>query len=158
MTADEFASELDRVEALLKWWGAPGLGYDNFTLTHLKRFEAIVAELETAATEISARQKQALMQSKDLLVQSLPVFVHSHDLNEVMAAQSKILFSLLETASEQAKTWVNLSNKVRNAQLLLAASTIDTVTAADQPEADTTNHEVSAPVARRRKAAGASSA
>ena len=114
MTPDEFASELDRVEALLKWWGAPGFGYDGFTQTHLKRFEAIMAELEKAAGEISARQEETLTQSKDLLMQSLPVFVGSHNLNEVLAAQSKILVSLLEAASAQAKTWVSFSDKIRH--------------------------------------------
>ena len=122
MTPDEFASELDRVEALLKWWGAPGFGYDGFTQTHLKRFEAIMAELEKAAGEISARQEKTLTQSKDLLMQSLPVFVGSHNLNEVLAAQSKILVSLLEAASAQAKTWVSFSDKIRNAQVSLAAA------------------------------------
>lgn len=122
MTPDEFASELDRVEALLKWWGAPGFGYDGFTQTHLKRFEAIMAELEKAAGEISARQEETLTQSKDLLMQSLPVFVGSHNLNEVLAAQSKILVSLLEAASAQAKTWVSFSDKIRNAQVSLAAA------------------------------------
>jgi hypothetical protein len=120
MTPDEFASELDRVEALLKWWGAPGFGYDGFTQTHLKRFETIMAELEKAAGEIAAQQEEALTQSKDLLVQSLPAFVSGHDLNDVLAAQSKILVSLLEAASAQAKTWMSFSDKIRHAQLSLA--------------------------------------
>lgn len=144
MTTDEFASELDRVEALLRWWGAPGLGYDNFALTHLKRFESIVAELETAAAEISARQEKALTHSKDLLVQSLPIFVHSQDLNDVMAAQSKILVSLLEAASEQAKTWMNFTSKIRNAQLMLAESNGVDANGTDVQPADTRKHEPSA--------------
>jgi len=121
MKSDEFAPDLDRLDALLKWWGAPGAGCAELRHANLERFDAIVSELEQAVAEITANQEEALTQSRELLVQSLPVFVNSQDMNEVMAAQSKILLSLFDAASTQIKTWVTFADRVRNAQLALAA-------------------------------------
>ena len=125
MKTDSFASELDRLDALLKWWGAPGSGAGNIPHANLERFDAIVSELERAVIEIAESQEQALTQSQELLVQSLPVFVNGRDLDKVMSAQSKILLSLFDAASTQARTWINFAEKVRNAQLTLAASELD---------------------------------
>ena len=155
MKTEEFASELDRLDALLKWWGAPTADSAKIPQAHLARFDAIVSELERAVVEISQSQEKTLNQSKDLLIQSIPVFMNGRDLNQVMSAQSKILLSLFDTASAQVKTWVNFADKIRNAQLSLAASGI----AADAEAASETDHEAeseknSAPaVPRRRKTA-----
>jgi hypothetical protein len=121
MATDDMASELDRLEGLLKWWGAPAAGTEAFGQAHIQRFEAIVSELERAVAEISINQEQALTRSRELLVRSLPVFVNSHDLNEVMAMQSRILLSLFEAASSQVKSWMSFSDRIRNAQVSLTA-------------------------------------
>lgn len=131
MTTDDIASELDRLEGLLKWWGAPGAGCGDFRQSQLQRFEAIVSELERAVGEISDNQEQALTQSRELLVKSLPIFINSHDLNEVMAVQSKILTSLFEAASSQVKTWMVFADRIRTAQVSLADETAETAGAPD---------------------------
>lgn len=148
MATDEFVSELDRLEGLLKWWGAPGAACDDFRQSQLQRFETIVAELERAVAEISSNQEQALTRSRELLVQSLPVFVNSHDLNEVMAVQSKILMSLFEAASTQVKTWMSFAERIRNAQVSLADEVTETASASNPSEA--------AASSRRKKAASSS--
>ena len=136
MKTDAFASELDRLDALLKWWGAPKSGHEKVSHAHLQRFDAIVSELERAVVEITESQEQALTQSQDLLVQSLPIFVNGRDLDKVMAAQSKILLSLFDAASTQVKTWVNFAEKIRNAQLALAASELEAPEATDSGSND----------------------
>ncbi len=166
MKTDEFTSELDRLDALLKWWGAPTADRRNIPQAHLARFDAIVSELERAVAEISRNQERALNQSKDLLVKSIPLFVNGRDLNEVMSAQSKILLSLFDSASTQVKSWVYFAEKIRNAQLALAAAGMETdaeivasaKTASPEPARTGSANSASGkekPAPHRRKAANA---
>ena len=132
MKTDKFPSELDRLERLLKWWGAPAQSGTDFRQSQLHRFEAIVSELEKAVGEIAHNQEEALTQSRELLIQSLPTFVQSQDLNEVMAVQSKILTALMDSASTQVKTWMSFAERIRNAQLSLVTETDETVSDAEE--------------------------
>jgi hypothetical protein len=122
---DKFTMELARLDALLRWWGAPGAGGETLSQSDRNHFETLVSDLKQAVAEMTERHEQALVQSKDLLVQSLPAFMNGRDLNGALAAQSKILMSLFDSASTEVKAWVDLTNKVRNAQLALAASNLE---------------------------------
>ena len=114
MTAktDTIPTGLNRFNALLAWWGAPdGLGLGS-TEAQTKRFQILVTELGQAFNEASSCQVETLSATNERLACSLQELLRSRQPQELMAAQSSVVASLVEGLAAQTKVWADLTQKV----------------------------------------------
>ena len=122
---DTFTVGMDRLNALMGWWGvsaADGNGLMNSQMRSLQKF---VTEAQKICGNAYSEQMSALLTSNERiahLFQELPRCQRPH---ELLAAESEIFASLLESASQQATRWVKLTQKLEECCAEMARDTAD---------------------------------
>ena len=105
---------LDRLNALLAWWGIPNeLALGNME-EQTKRFQVLVIDLSQAFSEASSCQAKTLNATNGQLARSLQDLLRSRQPQELMAAQLSVVADLLESLAAQTKTWADLNQKVHS--------------------------------------------
>jgi hypothetical protein len=112
---------VDRLNGLLAWWGMAGSEGNLRFEGQIKRFQQFAADLQKAYGEAYRQQVEALSAANERLVRSLQGLLLSRKPDELMAAESEILATLLEGASLQAQTWAELGQRVQECCLALAS-------------------------------------
>jgi hypothetical protein len=111
---------LDRLNALLSWWGISNdTGNENIEV-QMKRFQVFASDLQKAYGDAYCLQMEALFTANERLGRSFQEFLHCRQPQEVIAAESSILATILERASLQAKPWIDLTEKVQDCCAALA--------------------------------------
>jgi hypothetical protein len=103
---------LERFGALFAWWGVPNAPGKGAIDTQMKRFQTFAADLQKTYGDAYSQQMQALFTANERLVRSLQEFIHCRQPEDIVAAESHVLATLLEGASSQTKTWIELTQKV----------------------------------------------
>jgi len=116
MTAgnDNFTMGLDRLNALLAWWGVPNANAGDRIDAQMKRFQTLISDLQKAHGEALSRQMEALFTVSERVAVSLQDFARCRQPEQVIAAGSNVLATILEGASLQAKTWAQLAQKIQD--------------------------------------------
>jgi hypothetical protein len=116
MRANEgnIAMGLDRLNALFAWWGVPNAKEEGGIEKQMKRFQTFASDLQKTCGDAYGQQMQAFRTANDRLAQSFQELMHCRQPQDVIAAESNILATILEGASLQARTWVELTQKVQD--------------------------------------------
>lgn len=153
MTAkdENFMMGLDRLNALLAWWGIPNAKAGEQIDAQMKRFQTLIADLQQAQSEAYKSQVETLFTARARVAGSLQQFTHCRQPEQVIAAGSTVLATILESVSLQAQTWAQLTQKVQDcyteiAREALAETSNPTIEAsATKPQAKSSDHSI-APV------------
>lgn len=115
MSADDktFKMGLDRLNALFMWWGVPDTNTHDKITDQMRRLQSLVAELQKAHSEAYSRQLETLFNVSERVAGSLQEFVHCRQPEQVIGAGSNVLLTLFEGASQQAQSWLDLTQKIQ---------------------------------------------
>lgn len=130
-------SGLDRLNALLVWWGIPNVNSGENVAGQIKRFQGFTSDLQNAYGEAYHQQMGALLTANERLTRSFQEFLHCRQPHEVIAAESAFFETFLEGASLQAKTWVDLTQKVQECCAAIAREAVAEVNKRPQEETGT---------------------
>ena len=100
---DGVTSGLDRLNALLVWWGIPNANWSANIEGQMKRFQVFASNLQKVYGDAYCNQMEALFTANERLARSFQEFLRCRQPNEVIAAESNILATVLEGASLQAR-------------------------------------------------------
>ena len=127
MTAkdDIGAMGLDRLNALFAWWGIPDAGENGNVDGQMKRFQAFTSDLQKVYGEAYNRQMEAMFTANERIAKSLQAFLHCREARDVIAAESNVLATILEGASLQSRTWVEVTQKIQDCCASMARESAD---------------------------------
>lgn len=99
---------------LLAWWqvsNAARLGHFDTQLQGYRRF---ASELQRAWSDACRNEAQALLESQKTIAATMQAFLQCRRPEDVAAAQSAVIASLLDGVSRQAKTWVDITGRMQD--------------------------------------------
>jgi len=120
---DDFTMGLGQLNGLFAWWGVPAGNANGEFDAQMKRFKDLVSGLQKAQSEAYHRQMAALFDTSQRVSAALQAFPHCRKPDDVVAAGSAIVATILEGATLQADTWIDFAQELRDcyAALTLAA-------------------------------------
>lgn len=106
-------AELDRLNALLSWWGIPNLNDTEHIDGRMKRLQAFAANLQKAYGDEYCRQIEGAFTANQRLVFSLQAFLRCRQPQELIPIEIGIWMTVLERVSQQAAAWTDLTQKIQ---------------------------------------------
>jgi hypothetical protein len=103
---------IDRLNALTAWWGIPAAG-NGAVDRQMKRFQQFASDLQKTCADAYSGEMNALFSSNDHLGRSFQELLQCRRPQDVMAAESEILATLLEGATLQTRRWAELTQKLQ---------------------------------------------
>ena len=128
MDPDPIAVSLRRMNALLAWWGVPRICGMDGADREIRRFQSFAADLQTLYGNAAGLQVSTLLATNEEIAHALCQLLQQRRPQDLLAAESKLVVSVLEAAALHAKTWVDVSRQV-NARW--GAFTTEDTTASD---------------------------
>jgi hypothetical protein len=111
---DTISTGLERLNALMTWWGVPrGLGSENVK-AQAERLQVLATDLSRAFNDASSCQLRVLLATNERLGRALEGLARGAEPQRLMAVQSEVMASLLESLAAQTTAWVQLTQKVRD--------------------------------------------
>ena len=110
---ENVTSEFNRLNPLLMWWGTPNANGNESIEGQVKRFQTFASDVQKAYGEAYSYQMESLFTANEQLARSFQDFLHCRQPREVIAVESDILAIFFEGAMLQAKTWVELTQRVQ---------------------------------------------
>lgn len=104
---------VDRLNALMAWWGVPAASGNGAMDGQVKRFQQFVSDLQQTSSDAYNEEMKALFSSNDRLGRSIQELFQCRRPQEVLAAESEILASFLEGATLRARRWTELTQKIQ---------------------------------------------
>lgn len=126
-TKNEAPIGFDRMNAVFAWWGLSGADSTGKLDGQFKRFQAFTSDLQKAYGETYGAQMSALIGANERIGRSLLEFVQCRRPQDVIAAESSVMATILEETSLQTKTWLELSQKVQECCANIARKTADEI-------------------------------
>lgn len=105
--------ELDRLNALLAWWGIPNANSGSIE-GQMKHFQILAFDLQSAYGDAYRHQIETMFTANERLARSLQGLLHCRKPHEIIAVESNILATILEGASLQARIWADLVQKAQD--------------------------------------------
>lgn len=124
---DDVAMALHRINALLGWWSISGTSGQHEIDSRISRFQRFASQLQEACDGSYVRQVEAALSAGDHLAQAFQDLARCRHAQEFVAAQSAILATLLDVASLEAKTWIELTQKLQQTCAAMAREATDDV-------------------------------
>lgn len=114
-TKDEsITTGLDRLNATFAWWGVPGASGNGQIDGQMKRFQALTSDLQKVYGDAYSKQMGTLLGANERIARSLQEFLRCRQPQDLIAAEANVLATILQETSLQAKTWVELTQKVQD--------------------------------------------
>ena len=110
---DTLTAGTERLNGLQGWWGISMPGDSGTMTTQIKRLEQFAEDVQKTCGDAYSGEIGALFNSNDRAVRSFQELLRSRRPHEVLAAESEILATFLESASQQAKRWAELTQKLQ---------------------------------------------
>ena len=110
---DALTAGVERLNAMLGWWGVPIAGGNGMMEGQMKRLQQFASDVQKMCSDAYSGQMGALFSSNDRLVRSFQDLLRSQRPQEVLAAESEIFATFLEGASQQATRWAELTQKLQ---------------------------------------------
>ncbi|MBA3516916.1 MAG: hypothetical protein H0T75_04580 [Rhizobiales bacterium] len=117
---DGLTAGVQRLNALLGWWGVPMAGGNGTIDRRMKRFQQFASDLQSACGDAYGGQMDVLCASNDRIARSFQDLLRSRQPQEAMAAELGILATFLESASRQARGWAELTEKLQTCCVAVA--------------------------------------
>lgn len=104
---------VERLNALIAWWGFPAAGGDGAIDHQMKRLQQFASDMQKIYGDAYKDELDTLAGSNDRLGRSFQDLLQSRRPPELLAAESEILATLLEGASQRARRWSELTQKIQ---------------------------------------------
>jgi hypothetical protein len=111
-TNDPTGASLKRINALLAWWGVPKISGMGATDREIRRFQDFAADLQTLYGDAAGLQVRALLTTNEGIARALCQLLQQRRPQDLLAAESSLVASVLESAAVQAKTWIDVSQQM----------------------------------------------
>ena len=105
---------LDRLNAMFAWWGIPSANGNGQFGMQFKRFQAFTSDLGKVYGDAYSKQMGTLLDANGRIATSLQEFIRCRQPPDLLAAELNVLATVLEQASLQAKTSVELLQQVQD--------------------------------------------
>ena len=136
-TKDEtITTALDRLNATFVWWGVPGTSGNGQIDGQMKRLQAFTSDLQKAYGDAYTKQMSTLLGANERIARSLQEFLRCRQPQDLIAAEANVLATVLEETSQQAKTWVELTQKVQDCCAAAAREAADGIRSQPNESAD----------------------
>ncbi len=116
---------LDRLNAAFAWWGLPAATGNGNLDGPLKCFQTFAADLQKLYGEAYGTEMTTLRGANDKLAGSLQEFLRCRQPQDVIAVEAKIMATMLEATSAQAKLWGDFAQKLQDCCATMARDTAD---------------------------------
>ncbi|MCF2521704.1 hypothetical protein [Bradyrhizobium sp. G127] len=126
-TRNDTPMGLDRINAVFVWWGLSGTDSVGKLNGQFKRFQAFTSDLQKAYGETYSAQISSLFGANERIGRLLLELVQCRRPQDVIAAESSVMAAILDEASLQTKTWLELSQKVQEYYATVARETADEI-------------------------------
>lgn len=110
---DDFTLGLDQLNALFAWWGVPAGNATGEFDAQMTRFKELISGLQQAHSRAYDRQMAALFDTSQRVGAALQAFPHCRKPDDVVAAGSAVVATILEGATLQADTWIDFAQKLQ---------------------------------------------
>jgi hypothetical protein len=110
---DPLTAGVERLNALLGWWGVPIASGNGVIDGQMKRLQQFASDLQKTCGDAYSGQMDALLTSNDRLARSFQDLLRSRRPQEVVTAELDILATFLEGASLNAKRWADLTERLQ---------------------------------------------
>lgn len=121
---DDFTLGLDQLNALFAWWGVPAGNANGEFDAQMKRFKELVSGLQKAQSGAYDRQMAALFDTSQRVSAALQAFPRCRKPDDIVAAGSAIVATILEGATLQADTWIDFAQKLRDCYAALTVAPV----------------------------------
>lgn len=111
---DDVSLGLDQLNALFAWWGVPAGNATTEFEAQMKRFKDLLSSLQQAQSEAYRRQMEALQDTSQRVSGTLQAFAHCRKPEDVVAAGSTVVATILEGATRQADAWMDFAQKLQD--------------------------------------------
>lgn len=124
LAAPESEGHLERVNALLKWWGAPPLDFsvNENQLLCLRQFTDGVQSLYR---DVSSRQRQLLENAGREISSGATDLAWPRKPSEILGAQSAMAIRLLDGMSRQSRLWTDVAEGFVDCYAAFAKGTVE---------------------------------
>lgn len=122
---ESITTALDRWNAIFAWWGVPNASGNTQINGQMRRFQAFISDLQKAYGETYSNQMATLFSANERIARSLEEFLRCRQPQDVIAAELTVLATILEEASQQARTWIELTQKVQDCCAAMAREAAD---------------------------------
>jgi hypothetical protein len=99
-------------QGMLAFWGFDRMMNGDFD-AHMKRLQSAASEIQEACLQAFNRQIESVAAANQTFAHLLEKAPRINQPKEAMAQASNLMAAVLESASEQSKTWANLARKLR---------------------------------------------
>lgn len=117
----------DRMDIVLAWWGLSGMDGAGELDGQFKRFHTFTSDLQKVYGETYGAQMSAFLGGNERVGRSLLELFHCRRALDVIAAESSVMAAILDEASLQTKTWLELSQRVQEYCATVARETADEI-------------------------------
>jgi hypothetical protein len=117
------AAGVERLNALIAWWGIPPANGNGAIDRQMKRFQQFASDLQKTCADAYSSEMDSVLSSNGRLGRSFQELLQCRRPQEVLAAESEILATLLEGASLQAKRWTELTQRFQECCAAMARDT-----------------------------------
>ena len=97
---------LDRMNAVLAWWGLSGTDGAGKLDGQFKRFQVFTSDLQKAYGETYGAQMSAFLGANARIGRSLLELIQCRQPQDVIAAESSVIAAIFDEAWLQMKTWL----------------------------------------------------
>jgi hypothetical protein len=116
---------LARLKGLLAWWGIPDSAATFVIDRKIQGLQCFAFDLQKVLTEASNSSVDILFATSRRVSRSLEELLRSTQPEKLLTVHSEIMAALLEGGSSQAKTWVELTQKVQEQYGALVGKTLE---------------------------------
>lgn len=124
MEQQKTRSNFDPAQGMLALWGFDRMMSADFD-ARLKRLQSAASEIQEACVEAINRQIVSVTAANQTFAQLLERAPQIHQPKEAMAQASNLMAAVVESASEQSKTWANLAQKLQETCARIARETAE---------------------------------
>lgn len=128
---------LDRLNAVFAWWGVPGPSGISQIDDQMKSLQTFTADLQKAYRDAYSKQMASLFGVNERITQSLQEIFRCKQPQDLIAAKSKVMATILEEAAQQAKTWVEFTRKVQDCCVVVVREASDPIFGRPNENVDT---------------------
>jgi hypothetical protein len=112
------------LNALFAWWGVPAGNANGAFDAQMKRFKELMSGLQAVQSGAYARQMAALLDTSQRVSAALQAFPHCRKPDDVVAAGSTVVATILEGAMLQADTWIDFTQKLQDCYAALTLAPV----------------------------------
>lgn len=118
------AGHLERVNALLKWWGAPPIDF-SANESQLQCLQQFMDGIQALYQDVSSRQRHLLEQASHDISSSAADLAWPRRPREVIGVQAAVAAKLLDGMSRQSRVWTDVAEGFVDCYAVFARGTAE---------------------------------